>query len=395
MGEPVRYRPTFHRSPISAVLWRDTADNGTSFGKIISLTRRVGDGCEAMRVAAGEKLILDMGQEMVGRPRLVLRAPRGARVELLVGEMLNDCGDRARGNDGPVGSLYVENYRTAKARAVYIAAGEGEETYVPSHTFYGFHYFQIKADADVELVAVKALFMSTDMTETGRIETDNAELNRFIENVYWGQRCNYLSIPTDCPQRDERLGWSGDTQMFCGAATYNANARGFLKKWLGDARDGQRSEPGYGDVIPVLTKRSRKGPNVAGHAAWADAGIVVPYMLYLKYNDVETLAEHYDSMEYYMAFLETLGMHGPRERFGDWLAYDLTPNPYISICYYAYDALLMSRMARVLGKQDRAAHFADLFQTLKAEYQKQYVQDGTLTVATQTACLLALRFELA
>lgn len=394
VGEPVRYRPALHRRPISAVLWRDTRDNGTSFGEIVPLARRVGNGCEAMRVTAGEKLVLDMGQEMVGRPCLVLRAPRGARVELMVGELLNDSGARERGNDGPAGSLYVENYRTAKARAVYIASGEGEESYVPSHTFYGFRYFQIKADADLELVAVKALFMSTDMIETGCIETDNAELNRFIENVYWGQRCNYLSIPTDCPQRDERLGWSGDTQMFCGAATYNANARGFLRKWLGDARDGQRIHPGYGDVIPVISKRSTSGSNISGNAAWGDAGIIVPYMLYLKYNDVETLAEHYDSMETYMDFLATLGMHGPVERFGDWLAYDPTPNPYISLCYYAYDAKLMEKMARALGKTERAAHYAKLFETIRAEFAKQYVKNGTLTVTTQTACLLALRFEL-
>ena len=394
VGEPVRYRPAFHRRPISSVLWRDVADNGTAYGKIVPLKRCVGDGCEAMRVAAGEKLILDMGQEMVGRPRLVLRAPRGARVEVMVGELLNDSGDADRGNDGPAGSMYIKNYRTAKARAVYIAAGENEETYVPSHAFYGFRYFQIRTDTDFELVSVQALFMSTDMTETGKIETDNAELNRFIENVYWGQRCNYLSIPTDCPQRDERLGWSGDTQMFCGAATYNANARGFLKKWLGDARDGQRFCAGYSDVIPAIEKFNKHGKITTANAAWADAGIIVPYVLYLKYNDLETLAEHYDSMEAYMEYLSRFGMHGPLEHYGDWLAYDPTPNPYISICYYAYDALLMSRMSRALGKKERAAYYTKLFEEIKAEYQKQYVQNGALTVTTQTACLLAIRFEL-
>ena len=394
VGEPVRYRPALHRRPISAVLWRDTRDNGTSFGEIVPLARRVGDGCEAMTLSKGDTLTLDMGQEMVGRPHLVLRAPRGARIEVTMGEMLNDSGDKERGNDGPAGSVYVANYRTARARAGYIASGEGEECYVPSHTFYGFRYFELRADADVEIVSMDALFMSTDMAETGNIVTDNAEVNRLIENVLWGQRCNYLSVPTDCPQRDERLGWSGDTQVFCGAATYNANARGFLKKWLGDARDGQRIHPGYGDVIPVISKRSRSGNSVSGNAAWADAGIVVPYMLYLKYNDLETLAEHYDSMERYMEFLAGFGMHGPLERFGDWLAYDPTPNPYISICYYAYDALLMSRMSRALGKAERAAHYDALFAQIKTEFQKQYVKDGTLTVATQTACLMALRFEL-
>lgn len=391
VGEPVRVRPAFNRKPQSAVLYSETADNGTDFGEIVPSFTRVGGGCEHTLLRAGEHLILDLGQEMVGRPKITVKAPRKARIEVRMGELLNDSGDKTRGNDGPKGSIYMANYRTARARAVYVAAGKGEETYEPSHSFFGFRYFCVVADADVEILSVEGVFVSTDMQETGRIETSNPEINRFFENVQWGQRCNYLSVPTDCPQRDERLGWSGDTQIFCGAGTYNANARGFLRKWLGDARDGQRVSAGYWDVIPVVPiARSEKHND--GSVAWADAGIIVPYMLYIKYHDLETLREHYDSMEIYMDYLAELG--GPRARYGDWLAYEETDQAYLCMAHYAYDALLMSRMSKALHKDDRAAHYAALYAEVKAKFNDTYVENGTLNLVTQTSCLLALRFGL-
>lgn len=391
VGEPLRVRPQFNNKPQSAVLYSEVADNGTDFGEIVPIFTRVGAGCEHTRIKAGEKLILDLGQEMVGRPKITVKAPRKARIEVMMGELLNDSGDQSRGNDGPKGSIYMANYRTALARAVYVAAGRGEETYEPTHSFFGFRYFCIIADTDVEILSVEGVFISTDMQETGHIETSNPEINRFFENVQWGQRCNYFSVPTDCPQRDERLGWSGDTQIFCGAGTYNANARGILRKWLGDARDGQRFSHGYWDVIPVV-KIARSEKRNDGSVAWADAGIIVPYMLYLKYHDLETLNEHYDSMELYMAFLEKEG--GPLSRYNDWLAYEETTGAYICHAYYAYDALLMSKMCKALHKDDRAAHYAELYQKLKAEFNAKYVENGMLTEVTQTSCLLALCFDL-
>lgn len=227
VGEPVRVRPHLSRIPVSAVQYVDIRDNGTDFGEIVPESTRVGDGCEATILRKGENLILDFGQEIVGRPKLTVKAPRRARIEIKVAELLNDSGDRSRGNDGPKGSIYMENYRSALSRAVYVAAGHDAEIFEPKHTFFGFRYFSVSADADIEIVAVKGVFFSTDMKETGYVETSDPEVNRLFENVLWGQRCNYLSVPTDCPQRDERLGWTGDTQIFCGAGTYNANARGF------------------------------------------------------------------------------------------------------------------------------------------------------------------------
>lgn len=386
VGEPVRVRPHLSKIPVSAVRYCNIRDNGTDFGEIVPEFTRVGNGCEATVLHQGENLILDFGQEIVGRPKITVKAPRRARIEIKVAEFLNDSGDRSRGNDGPNGSIYMGNYRSALSRAVYVAAGNDVEIYEPTHSFFGFRYFCISADADIEILAVEGVFLSTDMKETGHIETSDPEVNRLFENVLWGQRCNYLSVPTDCPQRDERLGWTGDTQIFCGAGTYNANARGFFKKWLGDARDSQRLSSEYCDVIPALS-------NFKGSAcAWGDAGIMVPYMLYLKYNDVETVAEHFDSMELYMQHLEEIG--GPVKRYGDWLAYEGTPKEYMSLAFYANDAKLMSKMADAIGKTERAAHYTALFEKIKAEFVDTYVEQGTLNVTSQTACLLALRFGL-
>lgn len=389
VGEPIRVREHLNRRPVSAVLWRDVEENGTDFGCIKRLASRVGNGCEGGVLHAGEKLILDLGQDMVGRPRLALRAARGTRVEIFCSEMLNDSGSQERGNDGPEGSLYMANYRTAMARTVYLANGESDEVCEAHFAFFGFRYFEIRTDGDVEILSLTGVCIGSDLKETGMIETDNAEINRFFQNVLWGQRSNYLSIPTDCPQRDERLGWSGDTQAFSATATYNADADGFLRKWLGDMRDGQRLTPGYGNVAPVISKIY-----TGGVAGWGDAGVIVPHVLYVKYNDVETLREHYDSMEKYMAWLADFGMHGPAELYGDWLCYEDTPKPYISLCYYANNATLMQEYARILGKPDREAHYAALFADIKREFHKLYVTDGKVNIATQSAYLFALHFKL-
>ena len=392
VGESVRCRPALSQVPVSAVRYRETEDNGTDFGAIVPLYENHGNGCECTDLHAGETLILDLGQEIVGRPRLLLRAPRGARVEIFCAEMLNDSGSRARGNDGAKGSLYLENYRSARSRTVYIAAGEGEETATAQYSFFGFRYLGVRTSADLSVLSAIGDFLSSDLTETGYVETDNEEVNRLFRNILWGQRCNYLSVPTDCPQRDERLGWTGDTQIFCGAATYNADADGFLRKWLGDARSSQRHSLGYSDVIPAIEALSAKHQD--GNAAWGDAPVIVPYQLWLKYGDTETLREHFASMERYMDFLAALDPAGPRERFGDWLCYEDTPKPYISLCFYAYDAALMEKYAAILGKSDRAAHYRALFEALRAEFAAKYLKNGELTVRSQTACLLAVRYGL-
>lgn len=391
VGPAIRPRHELLLRPISAVTHKGTVPNGSEYGEINVLSKAVGDWCEQTRLEAGEAVILDMGQNMVGRPILMFRAPRGTKVCVYFAEMLNDSGEPSRGNDGPKGSMYIKNYRSALARLVYVASGNGIETYFPTHSFFGFRYLEIRADRDIDLLSVAGEVIGSDLCETGEFSCSDPEVNKLYSNIVWGMRGNYLSVPTDCPQRDERLGWTGDTQIFAGAAAYMGDIRSFMHKWLGDARDSQVGfEGGYCDVIPrVFGDKAH-----SGNAAWGDAGLVVPGILYEMYGDTDIIREHYDSMEYYMQFLEQYGLEGPNIAYGDWLNYDKTDNRYIAVSYYAYDAALMKKFSEILGKADRAEHYARLRESIVSHWREKYVEDGDLTIKTQTGYLLALAFDL-
>ena len=390
VGPQVKVRQQLTRSPDHAVYYAGTEENGAPLGKIRISCERAGDGCEAGSLSPGTYLLLDFGQNMVGRPEITLRAPAGTTLEVRFAEMLNDTGDPSRGNDGPAGSPYLKNYRSAMALFTYTACGEGQECAVPGHVFYGFRYIEIACDGPVEIVRVRGLVLGSDLTETGEIETDHPGVNQLISNIRWGMRGNYLSVPTDCPQRDERLGWTGDTQIFCGAASYLADVDGFLRKWLGDARDSQIGEEGaYCDVIPRVFRGKSNG-----NAAWAEAGLIVPHRLWLMYNDLDTLREHYDSMEAYMAYLTRFGLEGPNTAYGDWLNYDVTDKRYIAVCCYAYDAQLMALFARLLGKADREEHYGQLYRQIRDHFYSRYMKEGRLLLTTQTSYLLALHYNL-
>ena len=390
VGEAIRVRKALNRRPVTAVVYEGAIPDGSEMGAIRVVTKSLGEGCEAVSLKAGQSLILDMGQEIVGRPSITLSAERGTKMEVFFAELLNDSGESSRGNDGPKGSPYIKNYRTALARYVCVAAGEEIENHTPSHVFYGFRYLEIRADRDLEIRQVVGEVIGSDLTEVGAFTCDNPEVNQLYANIVWGMRGNYLSVPTDCPQRDERLGWTGDTQIFCGAASYMADIKGFMHKWLGDARDSQEGVDGsYCDVIPRVFAQGRES-----NAAWGDAGLIVPYRLWLMYRDDAILAEHYDSMEWYMKHLEQFGLEGPRTAYGDWLNYDVTDKAYISVCYYAYDAWLMETFSTILGKEARAAYYRELRDKIIAHWKEKYTADGDLTIHTQTAYLLPLAFDM-
>ena len=391
VGSPVRVREHLNRHPMTAVVYEGSVSDGSELGSIHVRSKSVGAGCEAGVLKAGQALILDMGQEMVGRPSLTVTASRGTKMEVFFAELLNDSGDGSRGNDGPKGSPYLKNYRTALSRYVCVLSGDGKENHAPSHVFYGFRYLEIRADRDMEIHSVIGEVIGSALSETSTFVCDNPEVNQLYSNALWGMRGNYLSIPTDCPQRDERLGWTGDTQIFCGAASYLADIRDFMHKWLGDARDSQVAFDGaYCDVIPRVYFYNGGDAN----AAWGDAGLIVPYRLWLMYRDEAVIAEHYESMEWYMRYLEQFGLDGPRPRFGDWLNYDVTEPAYISVCYYAYDAYLMEKFSTILGKEERSAYYRDLHKKIVAHWIEKYTNHGDLTIHTQTAYLLPLAFDM-
>jgi len=387
-GPPVTVREDLRRFPFSAKLHEGSKPDGSQYGEAVILKTVTGGGCEAQEVRPGQGLIMDFGQNLVGVPEFTLKAPRGTRIDFYFAEMLNDSGDPARGSDGPKGSMYLANYRSAMSRLTYIASGEGEEHFFPAHVFYGFRYLELRADQPVRLCCLSARVLTSVTKETGFVRTSNSEVNRLIANIQWGMRSNYLSVPTDCPQRDERLGWTGDTQIFSGAACYFADAQGFLRKWLTDLSDGQVGHEGnVGDVIPRL---DFGGSN----AAWGDAAILVPWKLYTMYADTDILARQWKSMEDYMDDLARKDPPGPTPTYGDWLNYDITDKRYISDAFYAYDALLMEKIAIKLDKTDAASRYHALREALVLSFRKNYLPSGELTVKTQTGCLLALAFDL-
>ena len=392
-GAPVRV--SGYHAPISAVVWRGTKKNGNEYGAIRPTFKAVGDNCEQVKLRAGQHLMLDFGQNMVGRPSIAVKAADGTVVKCLFAEMLNDSGDPKRGNDGPEGSIYIKNYRSALARLDYIAASNGSRKtlniFRPLHTFYGFRYLELTADRDIEVECITTETVGSELEPLGCFECSDAEVNKLYSNIEWGMKGNYLSVPTDCPQRDERLGWTGDTQVFCGAASYIADTDAFLRKWLGDARDSQKGYGGeYCDVIP----RIFGGKGHGGNAAWGDAGIIVPYKLWQMYGDTEVIAKNYDAMEDYMNYLSQYGLEGPNTAYGDWLNYEVTDKRYIAVCYYAYDALIMEKFSALLGRSEREEYYRELRGRIIAHYFEKYVSDGEITEKTQTGYLLPLAFDM-
>ncbi len=385
IGPTIGVREHLTRTAVRCTLYAETRDNGTDYGEIVPLYE---GASMPRRLLPGQTLILDFGQNIVGRARLAVKGAAGTALDIRYAEMCNDSGSAARGNDNPKGSIYTANYRSAKAKGRYILGGKGIEDYAPTFTFYGFRYIELVATAPVELHRITGEVVGSQIEETGFIETSNAEVNALISNIIWGMRGNYLSVPTDCPQRDERYGWTGDTQVFCRTAAYFGDVLGFFHKWLGDMRDSQSPNGAYPDVAP----RTRVVGD--GAAAWGDAGIIVPHTVYTMYGDATIIEEHYASMEKYMDFLASRGMEGPYDRYGDWLAYEPTEKKYLSLVYYIYDCRLMAEMADIIGKPDRAAHFRDLHATLVAHFRATYMPDGELTQTSQCAYLLALAHDL-
>ncbi len=389
-GPPIKVREHLERTPRKAVIYEGTKRNFTTYGEINTVSKKASDGCEKGLLKKGQALVLDLKQNMVGRPYIKVKASKGTRINIYVGEFLNDSGKKSRGNDYAKGSVYIKNYRSAMARCIYIAT-DGEQSFAPCHTFYGFRYLEISADADIEILEVKGQVIGSANRETGTFTCSDEKVNRFFSNVVWGLRGNYLSIPTDCPQRDERLGWTGDAQMFFNAGSYIADTEEFFRKWLKDMRDCQNPAGGYCDTIPnVLVNEGNYG-----NAAWGDAGVIIPYQMYLKYGNPEVIEECYESMEKYLAFLKSKDPEGPNPGYCDWLCYEKTDGRYIADAYYANSLDLMAKMSAIIGREDRSKYYASEHARIKKAFIDKYIDSkNSLKEKTQTAYLLAFAFDL-
>jgi alpha-L-rhamnosidase len=288
------------------------------------------------------------------------------------------------------GSLYTTNLRKARCTDTYVLRGGEAEVFEPHFTFHGFRYVEITGyPGKPGLDAITGVVVHSDTPPTGSFECSNPMLNQLQHNITWGQRGNFLEVPTDCPQRDERLGWTGDAQVFVRTASYNMDVAGFFTKWLIDLTDDQSKAGEFPSVAPDVTGKRDGGP------AWADAGIVCPWTIYLCYGDTGILRRHYAAMSRYITFL--LGVdHSTRSAYGDWLNVDdPTPNDMISVAFTAYSLSLMINIAEILGEKEDAAKYRQHLQQVKTGFNNEYVTpSGRLVAGSQTAYVLALHFDL-
>lgn len=393
-GSPITTRTDLERNAQSVTIYQGAVGADDRQHGTIHVLRTCGD--EAFTLNPGETALIDFGQNFAGRECFSAEGAEGTTIVIRHGEMLNDQnGLFSRGCDGPEGSIYNANYRSAEATTRYIMNGRGIETYHPTFTFYGFRYIEITADKTISVHSVKGQVVTSVEKETGFLETSDRDVNRLIRNIRWGQYSNYLSIPTDCPQRDERQGWTADTQVFTKAGCYLAFSKSFLTKFTADMRDSQRSDGAYPGTAP---SGCYHGAGFGG-TGWADAGIIIPYQLYRFYGDKSVIRENWDAMQLYIdGYLASTEKHGPCKIWGDWLAYESNDHEIqemLGVAFYAWDARMMAEMADALGLADEVTKYQKLYEEEKAFFQSLYVkEDGTLKRGEQSVCVYALFLDL-
>lgn len=357
------------------------------------------------------ELVIDFGQNLTGYVEVRIRAPRGSRIVMHHAEVL----DRD-------GNFYNENYRSAKSENIYVCSG-GEDTFKPSYTFQGFRYIRLtEYPFDVaDPAAFRAIAVHSDMKRTGHFLCGNEKINQLYHNIIWGQKSNYLDIPTDCPQRDERLGWTGDTQVFCRTGAINYDASRFFRKWMGDVALEQTPEGAVKGVVPAALKNG----DTRISAAWGDAACVVPWELYLAYGNKADLKRNLPVMKKWVEYMHSTG---PAEflwlggmHYGDWLAMDAgedsyvgaTSNDLIASAFFAYSTSLLVKAGEALGED--MTEYRTLYRNVRAAFRDYFMENGMpkaefplteVTVRkhetvdsvrrgmTQTALTLILHFDL-
>ena len=361
---------------------------GAIISSQMSPTIRVTETIQPKSVSSpGEGLaIYDMGQNMVGWVTLKVSGPAGTKVHLRFAEILK-----------PDGNIYRDNLRAAEVTDTYILRGAGEETFEPHFTYHGFRYVDVTGyPGKPALNAITGQVFHTANEFTGKFTSSNPMVNQLWLNALWGQRGNLESVPTDCPQRDERLGWMGDAQIFWRTASYNMDMAAFTHKWMRDVVEAQSPEGGFSDVSPRVIDESDGAP------AWGDAGVIVPWTTWLHYGDTRIIDENWDAMERWMKYIhsENPGLIREKRRnndFGDWVPADsTTPKDLIATAYWAYDADLMSQMAHATGKETDAKRYSELFSRIREAFQKKFIRDnGGVGNGSQTSIALALYMNLA
>ncbi|WP_458115941.1 family 78 glycoside hydrolase catalytic domain [Arthrobacter sp. D2-10] len=389
-GETARLMSKWDRDPQSVTVYtgvagEDTSTNGK--GQIVTdpartVTDPAGAATAEVTLHPGDTAIYDFGQNMVGVPQYTVSGPEGTQISLLPGEMLND---QSAGADGPAGSVYRANLRSAKATSTYTLHGAGgEETHQDSLSFYGFRYIAVRITDGTGPVTIHNLtgkVATSAINETGEITTDNALVNQLYSNIRWGQRGNYLWVPTDCPQRDERQGWTGDTQVFAHTGLYNVDAVNFLSHFQDTLIESQQTYGVDGAQYPMTAPGGAFSlpANVSG---WADAGVVVPWTLWQMSGDTTVIDRSWTSMTKYVDWITSrtgATYAGQGAFWGDWLAPQTTATEFMSDVYYAYSTKLLTEMAHATGRNAEARKYQQLFDNIKRTFILKYVSTDPLT----------------
>ena len=345
--------------------------------------------------------VFDMGQNMVGWATLKVKGAAGSRVRLRFAEILN-----------PDGTIYTANLRNADATDEYVLRGKGDETFTPHFTFHGFRYVEVTGYPGApSLDSLEGEVVSSVSGDpSGTLTTASDLVNRMWTIGIWGQRGNFLSIPTDCPQRDERLGWMGDAGVFWRTGAYNFDTAGFSQKFMQDIVDAQTRQGAFTNVSPNTLPSEGEATEgsgawqegMTGAPGWGDAGIIVPWTTWLQYGDKSAVETNWDAMQRWMDFIQTrnpdfIRKNGVGPNFADWLAPDENTNKdLLATAYWALTARMMSQMAHVIGKESDAQRYGELLNNIRSAFQKSYItEDGQVGTGTQTSYVVALYTKMA
>ncbi|MCD9023158.1 glycoside hydrolase family 78 protein [Cohnella silvisoli] len=365
---------------------------------------------ENIRWLPDGRTIIDLGQNLAGWIRIALSGEAGTRCVFRFAEVLDASGE-----------LYTENLRFARQIDTYTCKGGGVEVFEPTFTYHGFRYVELSG-GPIKIGEVTGIVVHSDLPESGELVTSHPLINRLVQNIRWTQRANFMSVPTDCPQRDERHGWTGDAQIFASTAAYNMDVSAFFAKWLVDLEDAQQPTGAYTDFAPFIFGPKTEFDNDftythTASAGWADAPIIVAWGLYETYGDKKVLRKHYDSMKKWVDFNRKQHPEGIRRdvpQYGDWLSvnerpfeeviaefgrmvshHSTTPYDIFSTAYMAHNAKLLSKIAGVLGENEDRIIYSALFERIRMAFVEQFVgADGLIKGDTQTAYAMAIEMEL-
>jgi len=344
-------------------------------------------------------LVADMGQNMVGWIRLRVSGNKGTVVTLRHAEVMDKYGE-----------FYTTNLRAAKSQLTYTLAGTGEEIYEPMFTFMGFRFVEVTGfPGELKPDNLTGVVVHSDMPVTGMFECSNPLVNQLQHNIQWGQKGNFVDVPTDCPQRDERLGWTGDAQAFCRTAAFNMDVSTFFSKWLKDVAADQKPGGEVPDVIPDVLNR-QDAVTAQPSAGWGDVSVIAPWTMYTVYGDKNFLENQYQSMKSWVEYIRKKAGNNyiwkGGSKYGDWLFYHppvnnhtehdgYTDHDFIATAFYAYSTSILAEAATALGKTDDAQMYSDLFNKIKEVFINEYVTDaGRVGTNSQTSYVLALKFKL-